>query len=127
MTNVAQLQPAHPKLTNASKLINPEKCQRAELRIIRVINKTANITNGNMILRRFVDIPDGAYNVNLDGSLSPVEYQHGMKYPDVELVKPPFGTDKMKVYCELTPPVVGQMIRLANEIYQKNGPANGSI
>lgn len=117
MQPVVELRPS-PKFTNAAKLLADPDCDE-KLRYVRVLNKTANITNGKVLIRRFVDLPDGMYNVNLDGSLSPTQYPHGMTYPDIELVRPPLSA--MKAACNLNRDTIGAIIHLCNEVAQRNG------
>ena len=84
-----------------------------------MINKTANIINGPVVLRRHVDIEDGFYDINLDGSLSPVNYHYGLRYPDVETVKPPFK--KMKPCCIIENRDIGRIMAFADEVFKKRG------
>lgn len=121
MDNVAEIGTQHvpnPKFTEATKLLVDNDCDAA-LQYVRIINKTANITNGRAILRRFVDLPDGVYNVNLDGSLSPTQYPHGFSYPDIELVKPPLN--RMRPSCSIDRSVMGAVKHLCDEVVQRRG------
>lgn len=106
-----------PSFKNVSKLLAGD-CPEY-LSIIRVVAGTANITNGRVLIRRRCNIPDGAYNVNLDGTLSPTEYHEWMKYPDVDLVKPPI--EKMTPVCRIPQAALGPMIQACGEIFQRRG------
>lgn len=66
-----------------------------------------------------MDIEDGFYDINIDGSLSPANYHYGLKYPDVETVKPPFK--KMRPSCIIDSKDLGPMIAFADEIFRKRG------
>lgn len=118
MNPVVELrQTPNPKFTNAAKILADE-CSDA-YRFVRVVGNTANITNGKVLIRRFVDLPDGMYNVNLDGTLSPAKYPYGLNYPDIELVRPPFNT--MKSSCGLNRDTIGAIKHLCDEVTQRNG------
>lgn len=106
-----------PKFTNATKLF--AMCTRDHLKVVRVIGGTANITNGHVLLRRKVSAPDGVYDVNMDGSLSPTTYEYGMQYPDLEMIRPPF--EKMAPYCQIPHDVIGQLIKLCQEAQRIRG------
>lgn len=108
---------AQPKFTNASKLF--ALTGREELKVVRVVQGTANLTNGHVLIRRYVGIPDGVYDVNMDGSLSPTRYAHGMRYPDIEMIRPPFET--MIPSCELPNAAMGPMIQLCQEARKVDG------
>lgn len=116
MATVTQL--AAPKLTNASKLLVDGDC-KSEFQFVRVINKTANIFNGPVLLRRHVDIPDGFYDINIDGSLSLVRYPYGTGYPDMGAVKPPFK--EMAPSCLINSSEIGKMKAVADEVFKKRG------
>ena len=96
-----------PKFSNASKLIVDGLCRQRELQFIRVKGKTANITNGQALIRRFADAPDGMYHVNIQGALVPAKCGYIFNYPDVELMRPPFET--MRPCCEIPNNILGQM------------------
>jgi len=70
MNTVIAMPQANPKLTNATRML--ALCDRDELKIVRVLNKIANITNGHMVIRRHIDVPDGAYHVTRDEELAPL-------------------------------------------------------
>ena len=52
-------QQVSPKFTNTSMILADAVCDRPSLQRVRVLNKTANVTNGKVLIRRFVDAPDG--------------------------------------------------------------------
>jgi hypothetical protein len=108
---------AMPKFTNTSRLF--ALCERDELKVIRVVNKTANITNGHVLVRRFVDVPDGVYNVSREGFLVPTTYEHGLRYPDVDMIRPPF--ERTRPLCEIPHAWLGEFITLCQEVEKVDG------
>lgn len=108
---------ANPRFTNASKLF--ADCPRDALKVVAVFGKTANITNGFVLIRRYVDVPDGAYNINADGSLSPTRYEHGLCYPNIEMIRPPFN--KMHPFSQLNKDIIGKMIQFCHEAASVDG------
>lgn len=120
MENVARPLFGTPKFTNVSKILAMnENKDREYLNIVRVLNKTANITNGSMIIRRFVDVPDGAYEVNADGSIRPVRYTHGFQYPDIELCRPPL--EAIKPCCVMTKEDLARFIQVCQQASSLEG------
>jgi len=107
-----------PKFTNASKILATIKddYDKSHLQFVRVLDKTANITNGNMLLRRYVDAPNGLYNIEIDGCLSPTtpKFSPGNAYPDLELMRPPL--EKLKPFCNITRAALSQFIMFCQEV-----------
>lgn len=88
-------------------------------KFVRVLNGVANVTNGLVLIRRQVGIPDGTYHIGMQGELVPVIHEYGLSYPDVELVKPPL--DKLKPMCEIPKDVVTALVAFANEVIRLKG------
>ena len=118
LTAVQSTPPTNPRMTNLGKLLITEICNE-HLRYVRVINKTANVTNGSILVRRFVDLPDGMYDIVENGMLVETKYPYGMRYPDVGPVEPDFK--KMKPNCQVDRNQMGSLINIANEIFKKRG------
>ncbi|NDD04484.1 MAG: hypothetical protein EB078_06235, partial [Proteobacteria bacterium] len=85
-------------------------------RFIRVVNKTCNITNGHVLIRRFVNLPDGFYQAGLHDSVIPVSphiTSFEDAYPDIEAFKPPFET--LKAHCQINAETMGHMKQVCDE------------
>lgn len=65
-------------------------CDRDNLKVIAVKDKIANVTNGHVLIRRYLDVPNGFYwpGANDDVVTAP----HPDNYPDVDNLKPDFDS-----------------------------------
>jgi len=100
---------ASPKFINAGRLLADSVCDE-EYQMVRVINNTANITNGKVLIRRFAGAPDGCYQIDLTGCLVPHSIEFGSKYPDVEMWKP--NLERLKALSSLPNDLVFEMKNL---------------
>jgi hypothetical protein len=95
---------------------------REALRYVRVLSGVASITNGLVLLRAPLDIPNGLYTYTDSNQLRP-ERAGWMSYPDIEVMAPPFA--RMQPYCEIlnTPemPTLGSMIPWVERARELNG------
>lgn len=135
MTAVQQIKLGKPTFTNALKLWPHLGESKEHLKIVRVVNGVANITDGYVLLRRSVMInnlpavPDGCYDVKLGGELVPTNNPDWMAYPDIELcqpagINPASGKPQIQPLCQITSETIGWMIPIVNKIWKEH---NGLI
>ena len=94
---------------------------RDELKVVRCINQTISVTDGCMLIRRYAPgVADGVYNIDIDGNLKGTRYSHGMKFPDIEMMRPP-GLESMAPQCNLVKEAVGHMAHFCQEVRRKDG------
>lgn len=105
---------------NISKIFSDTPRHKEHLKVVRVVNHTANLTNGNVLVRRQVtDVPDGVYQVSRTGGLAPVPYREWMRYPDIEMIRPPFET--MHPLCEFRKEALESFIPLCQQVKAVQG------
>lgn len=64
--------------------------ERPNLKVIAVKNKVAAVTNGHMMIRKPLDVPNGFYWPGKNNDV--VTAPRPEKYPDLERLRPDFGT-----------------------------------
>lgn len=92
---------------------------RENYKFVRVANGVANLTDGFLLIRRRVNAPDGFYNIGMSGDIVPTPWEHGLRFPDIEAVKPPL--DKIKPMCEIPQQVCVALTAFANEVIRLKG------
>jgi len=93
-------------------------CDNESLQIFRVRDGVMNVTNGYMLARRQVQLKDGTYRPNRDGTVSPVQYR-GFGYPDVDLMRPAYET--LKPFCSLDRAVRSEMHKICLAAKERDG------
>jgi len=125
-----QVQYGKPTFANALKIFPHTPEGKEYLKIVRVRNGVASITNSHALIRRSVTVnnvpavPDGCYDVRVGGDLIPTSNPEWMKYPDIDLVRPDginpaSGKPQIEPFCSITNEVLGFMIPLIQEIRMK--------
>lgn len=130
MTAAPQLRIGKPTFANALKLWPHISRDKNYLKIVRVRDGVASLTDGVILLRRSVmtphgpAVPDGCYDVRLGGELSPTTNPDWMKYPDIDLccpdgINPRSGKAQIQPLCEITNEALSFMVPLVQEIRHK--------
>lgn len=120
-----------PTFANALKIFPHTPEGKEYLKIVRVRDGVASITNGHALIRRPVmnqdgtqAVPDGCYDVRVGGDLIPTSNPEWMKYPDIDLVRPDginpaSGNPQIEPFCSISNEVIGFMIPIIQEIRMK--------
>lgn len=130
MTAATTLPVGKPTFANALKLWPRIPREKTYLKIVRILNGVASLTDGVVLLRRSVmthegqAVPDGCYDVRLGGELTPTQNPDWMRYPDIELcrpdgINPGSGKPQLKPLCQLTSEFLGFVVPLVQDIRTK--------
>lgn len=130
MTAAQQLPLAKPTFANALKLWPHIHEDKDYLRMVRVLNGVASLTDGRVLLRRSVmtangpAVPDGCYDVRLGGELVRIDSPKGLKYPDIDLccpdgINPRSGKPQMLPLCQITNDALSFMVPFVQEVRTK--------
>jgi hypothetical protein len=117
----------NPSFGNASKLFAMELTE-ARMKYVMVHDKVANLTNGKLLLRRRVNAPNGLYDINADGSLSPANVAEHTSYPNVLTLEQAVNqaTDQTRgIYVHVSPPIpseaLGMLKAMCDAIVTRSG------
>ena len=86
-------------------------CDRDNLKVIAVKNKTANVTNGHVLIRRYLDVPNGFYWPGAHGDVVTAPLPES--YPDTEKLKPNF--DRLQLLGIIDKNVIAEMLKACVE------------
>lgn len=131
MNAVHQLRVGKPTFANALKLWPRMSDDREHLKLVRVVNGVASLTDGRVLIRRSVmgdrgqTVPDGCYDVRLGGELIPTSNPEWMKYPDIELcrpdgINPASGKPQIQPFSQVTNQALGLMTPIVNDMWKKH-------
>ena len=122
-----------PTFANALKLFPKISRNKSYLKMVRVRDGVASITDGKILLRRSMLVPDeqkpgfmraampdGAYDVKIGGALVPTYRSDWMKYPDIDLIKPRNFED-LKPLCTINNEMIGMFIEYLEEVKKHDG------
>lgn len=130
MTAAPNLRIGKPTFANALKLWPHISRDRGYLKIVRIRDGVASLTDGVVLLRRSVmtsqgpAVPDGCYDVRLGGELVPTTNPDWMKYPDIDLccpdgINPRSGKPQIQPLCQIPNDILSFMVPLVQDIRQK--------
>lgn len=116
-----------PTFANALKLFPKIGHNKSYLKMVRVRDGVASITDGKILLRRSIrddkgmpTVPDGAYDVKIGGALVPTNRSDWMKYPDIDLIKPK-GFENLRPLCTINNEMFGMFIEYLEAVKKHDG------
>lgn len=93
---------------------------KPHLAFVRVWDGVGSITNGRVLLRTEINVPNGFYQVAVNGDLIVAGGHKGIEnpYPDVESIAPPFTS--LKPFCQMNRDTVGLLMNFAEEARRRD-------